>query len=266
MEDLDDWLKAIPAELKLDFTSLHHKISREAVSTFLHYYQCVNMTGRPLLFRVCQKRLEALAAGSASVNWQEGLNSNVIHVVSNSIAAARTATIVMDAAAKQNLLATYGFMDGEHAFSAALVLVMANVAFPYNDRDATAMELALSVLRGMANKGNEYIRARHELLTNLKSTLSRQARGKLRAVQEPTGDDDEEMASYVRSPEVQEPPSGMPVGSTFPPFTDFPFTFDVDETDAFLDEFSADGQIGMNTWMENAFQHNDDVDYGQSSM
>ena len=104
MLDLELWLRDLPTELKLDFTSFHHKISREAVSTFLHYYQCINMTGRPLLLKVCQKRLEDLAAGNASSTWQEGLSSNIVHIVSNSIAAARTATTVMDAAAKLNLL------------------------------------------------------------------------------------------------------------------------------------------------------------------
>lgn len=104
MEDLEKWLRAIPPELKLDFTSFHHRISREAVSTFLHYYQCVNMTGRPILYRVCKRRLEALAAGTAPTTWQEGLSSSVVHVVSNSIAAARAATTVMDAASKHNLL------------------------------------------------------------------------------------------------------------------------------------------------------------------
>jgi len=104
MYDLEMWLKDLPPELKLDFTSFQHKISREAVSTFLHYYQCINMTGRPLLLRVCQKRLEDLAAGTASATWQEGLSSNIVHIVSNSIAAARAATTVMEAAARHNLL------------------------------------------------------------------------------------------------------------------------------------------------------------------
>lgn len=59
-------------------------------------------------------------------------------------------------------------MDGEHIFSAAIVLVMANLAFPHNDRDHVAMEKALDVLGGMAEKGNGHIRARHELLIKLR--------------------------------------------------------------------------------------------------
>lgn len=45
---------------------------------------------------------------------------------------------------------------------------MANLAFPHNDRDHVAMEKALDVLGGMAEKGNGHIRARHELLIKLR--------------------------------------------------------------------------------------------------
>jgi len=258
---------AVP--IKLDFTSFHHKICREAVSTFLHYYQCINMTGRPLLLRVCQKRLEDLGAGKASATWQEGLSSNIVHIMSNSIAAARTATTVMDAAAKQNLLrelhdpsipaaltsiATYGFMNGEHAFSAALVLVMANVAFPYNERDAVSVEQALSLLRSMAEKGNEYIRARHALLVSLRSALGCQAKGKT-------------TTSQARQSQQEADPDSLPEGNlSFAPEAETPpilqqfqyisFNFIVENDDAFWEDLSGDAQIGMNNeWIENAFQH-----------
>ncbi|KAK5955665.1 Transcriptional activator [Knufia fluminis] len=259
MHDLEMWLKDLPPELKLDFTSLHHKIPRTAVSIFLHYYQCINMTGRPLLLRVCQKRLEDLAAGTASATWQEGLSSNIVHIVSNSIAAARTATTVMDAAAKQNQLATYGFMDGEHAFSAALVLVMANVAFPHNERDNTSMVQALSVLKGMAEKGNEYIRARHALLLSLRSALSCQANGRSTPVTSQgrprkgyasSGMGFEDSVSFALESETPRP--------TFQQFQDLSFNFTVEDNDAFWDEFSGDAQIGMDSeWIESAFQHED---------
>ena len=66
-------------------------------------------------------------------------------------------------------------MDGEHAFLAFLTLVMVNVAFPHNEKDAKAMDTALSVLMGMAEKGNEYIQARLSLLINLHATIGRRS-------------------------------------------------------------------------------------------
>ncbi|KAL0256464.1 Transcriptional activator [Diplodia seriata] len=167
MTDLNNWRRDLPKLLQFDASRLDRDISRESVSTFLHYYQCINMTARPLLFRVVQRRLANLAAEKEK-DWRSGLSTTTIAVIEACVAAARDSTTMMHAAAKQNLVATYGFMDGEHIFSAAIVLVMANLAFPHNDRDHVAMEKALDVLRGMAEKGNGHIRARHELLIKLR--------------------------------------------------------------------------------------------------
>jgi len=103
MNDLSNWLNDVPLELKIDFSAPERPISREGVSTFLHYYQCINMTARPLLFYVCQRRLEALSAGTAPQNWKEGLSSSVVTVIENAIAAAQASTMIMHAAARQNL-------------------------------------------------------------------------------------------------------------------------------------------------------------------
>ena len=61
--------------------------------------------------------------------------------------------------------ATYGYLDGEYAFSAALLLVMVNAAFPRNDTNARTMEMALGLLRGMADRGNTYLGSRHSPTT-----------------------------------------------------------------------------------------------------
>lgn len=103
MNDLSEWLKHVPPEIRIDFTALDQPISRESVSTFLHYYQCINMTARPLLLYVIQRRLEALANGTAPPCWKDGLSPNVVAVIDNAIAAARASTMIMSAATKQNL-------------------------------------------------------------------------------------------------------------------------------------------------------------------
>lgn len=141
-------------------------------------------------------------------------------------------------------------MDGEHSFSAALVLVMANVAFPYNDRDAKSMELALSILHGMAEKGNEYIRARHELLLNLRSAMREQAQ---------KGTKNQETAPHdintVYTLRTDEGDGDFPATDTprpdFQQFQDLSFNLDMDEShDTFFDEFTGNNSIGFGSgWM-----------------
>ncbi|KAB8346276.1 hypothetical protein FH972_023320 [Carpinus fangiana] len=182
MRALENWHRNIPHALRPTANS-----SRETVSTFLHYYQCINMTARPLLFHVVQRRLAGTPEDRES-DWRSGRDSDTVKVIDLCIAAARDSTNMLHTAAKQNLvgeltinlrgalltenLATYGYMDGEHAFSAAIILVMANIAFPANDRDQTAMEMALNVLDGMARKGNTHIRAKLQVLYNIRASMS----------------------------------------------------------------------------------------------
>ena len=103
MNDLSNWMREIPPEIRIDFSALDRPLSRESVSTFLHYYQCINMTARPLLFHVSQRRIEALARGAAQSSWKEGLSPNVVTIINNSIAGAHGSTLIMEAAARQNL-------------------------------------------------------------------------------------------------------------------------------------------------------------------
>jgi proline utilization trans-activator len=169
MTSLSTWHRDLPSELRFDPDKLH--VSRESVSTFLHYHQCINLTARPLLFHVVERRLQG-SASELGRDWKEGLSPTTIAVISMCVSAAKDSVTMMTLAAKKNLVATYGYMDGEHAFSAAIVLVMVCVAFPASRSDIASMDQALELLRGMAEKGNTYIAARYQLLFDLRSLIS----------------------------------------------------------------------------------------------
>lgn len=104
---------------------------------------------------------------------------------------------------------------------------MANVAFAYNDRDGRAMESALSILESMANRGNEYIRARHELLLKLRKSMSEQAgKGDLADGNTPYNVD----TVYTLCTDTHDG-SSSPVTSSKPDFQHFQdLSFDLDST------------------------------------
>lgn len=156
-------------------------------------------------------------------------------------------------------------MDGEHAFSASLTLVMVNVAFPCNERDASAMETALSVLRGMAEKGNEYIQARLALLMNIRATIGRRA---------PTSTSKKASQTAMASVPVSEiggpvPSASFPttaslplqdsplqLGNNFQPFQDVSLNFDIDDDPKLWEEISGNIDLDMDTsWLESAFRN-----------
>ncbi|KAH8689332.1 fungal-specific transcription factor domain-containing protein [Talaromyces proteolyticus] len=174
LKSLSEWFRQLPDEVRIKPDDLEKCISRELVSTYLHYYHCINMTARPLLLYAVQRQMASNAAsgdGATAARWEDGLSSDVVGIIDAAISAARSSTTILNAAAKFNLVATYGFIDGEQAFSAALLLVMVNIAFPYTEMNASTMDMALLVLQSMAEKGNKYIRACHDLLTKIRSTI-----------------------------------------------------------------------------------------------
>ncbi len=63
-------------------------------------------------------------------------------------------------------------MDGEHIFSATIVLVMVCAAFPTNNATFAAMNTGLNLLHGMGERGNSHMGARYELLAKLYSAVT----------------------------------------------------------------------------------------------
>lgn len=53
---------------------------------------------------------------------------------------------------------------------------MVNAAFPYSATNSRSMDMALNILRGMADRGNAYLGSRHSLLLELQSVISPEAR------------------------------------------------------------------------------------------
>ncbi|XWW99570.1 hypothetical protein V2A60_007580 [Cordyceps javanica] len=171
--DLSNWDSELPYGLRFDPDRL--TIGRESVSTLAHYYQCINMTIRPLLFHVVKKRLALIRkspeALTKETNWKTGLSQTTVKVIEMCIGAALDNINIMAIASTKNLVATYGYMDGEHIFSATIVLVMVCAAFPTDTANMTAMTTGLGLLRTMSERGNTHIGARYEALIRLLSTV-----------------------------------------------------------------------------------------------
>lgn len=172
--DLLKWDKLLPSELRFHPAKLNR--TRESVSTFCHYYQCINMTARPLLFHLVRRRLQAIRVNPEVKNtdWKVGLSPTTIHIIDRCIAAAEETIRMMEEAKRQNLLATYGYMDGEHVFSAAIILVMVCGAFPARESVTSAMNNGLALLHDMADMGftpPSRMHRRHELLDHLRSVF-----------------------------------------------------------------------------------------------
>ncbi|KAJ5623629.1 hypothetical protein N7490_012234 [Penicillium lividum] len=257
--DLSAWLRQAPDGLRINFATLENHVNRETVSINLHFYSCVNMTVRPLVFYVIQRRIDAGLLGGTE-DWKEDLAPNTVAVIENCITAARATTVIMDAAAKHNLLATYGYLDGEYVFSAALLLVMVNAVFPYNEANARMMETALNLLRGMADRGNTYLSSRHSLLLELRAAMEPSSSMSVTGhVNSPVGNLGTP-SNTLPSPDSQEADAPVPAEVwQYPPdlssLQDISFQFDINDDSALWEGALDRIDIDMDTdWIENTLR------------
>ncbi|KAJ5638989.1 uncharacterized protein N7484_006851 [Penicillium longicatenatum] len=257
--DLSSWLRQAPDRLHIDFTTLDTHVDREIVSINLHFYSCINMTARPLVFYIIQRRIDAGLLGGTE-DWKEGLTPNTIAVIDNCIKAARATTLIMDAAAKQNLIATYGYLDGEYIFSAALLLIMVNAAFPLNEGNARTMETALSLLRSMADRGNTYLSSRHSLLLELRAALEPKPSTSVTNNIGLSVNDSDTPRNSLPSPDPQEANASVPAEAwlhphDLPSLQDISFQFDLGDDSALWEGAIDRINIDMDTnWIENTLR------------
>jgi proline utilization trans-activator len=98
ISSLDEWHPKVPDELRFDPAKL--LVTRESVSTFAHYYQCINMTARQLLFHIVQQRQN----DNRTEDWKHGLDPFTVSVIQACISAAQDTVVMMTIAAEKDLL------------------------------------------------------------------------------------------------------------------------------------------------------------------
>lgn len=157
--------------------------------------------------------------------------------------------------------ATYGYLDGEYAFSAALLLVMVNAAFPHNDTNARTMEMALGLLRGMADRGNTYLGSRHSLLLELQSIIGPGARKRGDLLSEgpvtpgsslPQSLPDTMVTTDNAAARI---PTDWPLERDLPSIEDISFNFDLNEDTGLWEEVLGQIDIDMDTdWIEHTLR------------
>jgi proline utilization trans-activator len=108
MTDLSTWYRNFPTHLRVDFANpaAQKDVSREQVSIYLHYHQCINMAARPLLFHVVQTRLLKKSDNRSAQDgdWHEGLSNSTIAVIDACVKVARDSATILCSASKQNLV------------------------------------------------------------------------------------------------------------------------------------------------------------------
>lgn len=143
---------------------------------------------------------------------------------------------------------------------------MVNAAFPPNETSARAMDTALNLLRGMADRGNMYLGSRHTLLLELKAVLGSRSNcmnetvpGSPAGLKLPVTPATEDGATVTErsAPDVQLSscsaiPNDWSQEPDLPSFQDIAFQFNVNDDPALWEGALDQIDIDMDTdWIEN---------------
>jgi hypothetical protein len=104
MQRLADWFDRLPSAMRTSPAQALEAPSREVISTYLHYYHCINMTARPILLYAIQRQLAPSNQGTNVTKWEDGLPQDIVYVINQAISAARSSAAILDKAAKYNLV------------------------------------------------------------------------------------------------------------------------------------------------------------------
>lgn len=104
MNSLSEWFRGVPADAKVKPADLDKEVKREGVSLHLYYYQCINMTARPLLLYAVRRQMAANTQRSTLTRWEDGLPADMVGTIHAAIAATRSSTSILKDAANFNLV------------------------------------------------------------------------------------------------------------------------------------------------------------------
>ncbi|KAK0386583.1 hypothetical protein NLU13_6418 [Sarocladium strictum] len=163
LKQLRSWHDELPNDLRLK----EHGTPRPVASLHLAYNQCIIQTTRPVLLHLFKTQFQLDRAESQRI--QEGQEAEqqqatrsglpqsfspvTLALAESCVNAAKSTSRVVEGLFLDGAVASYGYWDAHHIFSAALILVISAVMNP-TTATSEALETLLSILRSMKTDGN----------------------------------------------------------------------------------------------------------------
>lgn len=145
LKQLRAWHDELPRVLRVKDRGTPRPVS----SLHLAYNQCIIQTTRPVLLHLFKTQYQL---GSETPRRQS-FSSITLALAESCINAAQASSRIVEMLFLDGSIATFGYWDAHHVFSAALVLIMSAVMKP-TPATSDALEMLLSILRSMKDDGN----------------------------------------------------------------------------------------------------------------
>lgn len=211
LKQLRAWNEEMPPDMRVK----ERGTSRPAASLHLAYNQCIIQTTRPVLLYMFKSQFQlGHKATDLQKKQKQTFSSITLALAESCVNAAQASSRLAESLFLDGSLATYGYWDAHHFFSAALILIMSAVMKPAV-ATSDALETLLSILRSMKKDGNVPAVDFCERLSHIQSRVaSLRAMGQVEG--HPSSDGTLAEARPTTSTEGAAPEAAMATG--VPPF------------------------------------------------
>lgn len=142
-------LRAWHDDLRPDMRVKERGTPRPVASLHLAYNQCIIQTTRPVLLHLFKAQFQLAPTSKPRQN----VSSITLALAESCVNAAQASSRIVEGLFLDGSIATFGYWDAHHIFSAAMILIMSAVMKP-TAVNSDHLETLLSVLRSLKNDGN----------------------------------------------------------------------------------------------------------------
>ncbi|KAL4886179.1 fungal-specific transcription factor domain-containing protein [Aspergillus karnatakaensis] len=145
-------LRAWHDDLPCDMRVTDRGTPRPVASLHLAYNQCIIQTTRPVLLHLFKMQFQ-LGSKSHEASPRQPVSSITLALAESCVNAAQASSRIVEGLFLDGSIATFGYWDAHHIFSAAMILIMSAMMKP-TAVNSDHLETLLSVLRSIKNDGN----------------------------------------------------------------------------------------------------------------
>lgn len=145
-------LRAWQDELPSDMRVVEQGTPRPVASLHLAYHQCIIQTTRPVLLHLFKAQFK-LDQRQSEQQPPQDVSAITLALAESCVNAAQASSRIVESLFLDGSIATFGFWDAHHIFSAAMILIISAIMKPTTS-NSDQLETLLSVLRSLKSNGN----------------------------------------------------------------------------------------------------------------
>ncbi|KAL4930751.1 Zn(II)2Cys6 transcription factor [Aspergillus undulatus] len=149
LKQLRAWHDELPSDMRVK----ERGTPRPVASLHLAYNQCIIQTTRPVLLHLFKMQFQLGSKARDEATPRQSISSITLALAESCVNAAQASSRIVEGLFLDGSIATFGYWDAHHIFSAAMILIMSAMMKP-TAVNSDHLETLLSVLRSLKNDGN----------------------------------------------------------------------------------------------------------------